>query len=278
MENLDTFSTVMFVDECLLDEERTRIFEQAITSTVKSEDIVVDAGTGSGILALFAAKAGAKKVYAVEVDNESAELARKSIAANEEGKRIEIVVSDVRLFKLSSAADVVTMELMDTGLISEQQALAMNALRENGVIDEHTKLIPMKVSCAIELVKYNFDFYGFHMPLVIQARNHGVDTRITNYLSERVVYQDIDFRDLVNTSVNKKVELIPTKDGEIDAVRLTTQTFLTPELSVWGTTDMNMPVIIPIKPTTVQKGQAIQLIVKYEMGKGFDHFSIAQTG
>lgn len=274
MENLDTFSTVMFVDECLLDEERTRIFEKAITATVKSGDIVVDAGTGSGILALFSARAGAEKVYALEVDDASADLARKSISANSDGKNIEVVSGDARAFTLPKAADVVTMELLDTGLISEQQAIVMNELRQNGVVDKHTKIIPMKVSSALELVSYDFDFYGFHMPLTMQARNQGVDTRITNYFSEKVRYQDVDLRDYVNTSVETEVSIIPTKDGEINAVRLTTETFLTPDLSVWETTDMNMPVVIPIKRTVVQKGRVVSLIVKYEMGKGFDSFSI----
>lgn len=274
MENLDTFSTVLFVDECLMDEERTHAFENAIQNTVKAGDIVVDAGTGSGILALFSARAGAAKVYGIEIDEASAALARKSVQANPGGKKIEVVVADARSFTLPAAADVVTMELMDTGLISEQQAVVMNALRKGGVIDRHTKLIPSKVVCAAELVSYDFDFYGFHMPLVMQARNNGVDARVTNYFSEKTPYQNVDFSDIVETIVKSRMTITPTKEGEVNAIRLTTQTFLTSEITVWGTSDMNMPVVIPIKPIQVKIGENVKVLIQYEMGKGLENFSL----
>jgi len=56
------FSSLLFVDECLLDEKRIKKFKSAIKESVRSGDIVVDAGTGSGIIALFAARAGARKL------------------------------------------------------------------------------------------------------------------------------------------------------------------------------------------------------------------------
>lgn len=43
--------------------------------------VVLDVGCGSGILSMFAAQAGAKKVYAVEASN-SAVYARKLVKAN----------------------------------------------------------------------------------------------------------------------------------------------------------------------------------------------------
>lgn len=52
---------------------------------------VLDVGTGSGILALFAAKAGARKVYAVEA-TDMAKHARRLVEANG--------VSPVRLSRL----------------------------------------------------------------------------------------------------------------------------------------------------------------------------------
>src|SRR3954469_20863020 len=50
----------------LRDETRTNAFREAIRQCVTSESVVLDLGTGSGILALFAAEAGARRVFAID--------------------------------------------------------------------------------------------------------------------------------------------------------------------------------------------------------------------
>ena len=50
----------------------------------------MDVGCGSGILSLFAAQAGAKKVYAVEASG-AAEIARTLIKANGFDSVIEVI-------------------------------------------------------------------------------------------------------------------------------------------------------------------------------------------
>ena len=61
---------------------RIRISLSSINISVDFKDkIVMDVGAGSGILSLFAAKAGAKKVYAIEA-SDVAKAATKLIEKN----------------------------------------------------------------------------------------------------------------------------------------------------------------------------------------------------
>jgi SAM-dependent methyltransferase len=58
----------------LQDESRTNAFREAIRRCVTPDSVVLDLGTGSGILALFAAEAGARRVFAIDATH-SADLA-----------------------------------------------------------------------------------------------------------------------------------------------------------------------------------------------------------
>lgn len=63
--------------EMLYDRIRTKAYEKAVTNIVKNGDVVLDVGSGTGIMAMFAAKAGESKVYAVERTGIT-EMAKKS--------------------------------------------------------------------------------------------------------------------------------------------------------------------------------------------------------
>jgi hypothetical protein len=60
--------------ELLLDSVRTNAYREAIRHFVKPDSMVLDIGTGSGILSFFACEAGARRVFAVETHH-TADLA-----------------------------------------------------------------------------------------------------------------------------------------------------------------------------------------------------------
>ena len=76
------------------DRVRTDAFQRAINSVVRRGDIVADVGAGSGILSVFAARAGAARVYAVEQTSIAA-LAEELAAANGVAEIVEVIHGDV---------------------------------------------------------------------------------------------------------------------------------------------------------------------------------------
>ena len=76
------------------DRVRTEAFRRAIDSVVRRGDIVLDVGAGSGILSVFAAQAGAARVYAVERTT-IAVLAQELAAANGVAETVRVIQGDV---------------------------------------------------------------------------------------------------------------------------------------------------------------------------------------
>src|SRR5215217_5144210 len=102
---------------CLKDRRHTLAFRRAIRSVVRPGDIVIDAGAGTGILSFFAAEAGARHVYAVEIDPLLAASLHRSIELNHLTRVVTVVSGDASTAPLPARADVFIGELIDTGLM-----------------------------------------------------------------------------------------------------------------------------------------------------------------
>ncbi|MEX1127395.1 MAG: 50S ribosomal protein L11 methyltransferase [Vicinamibacterales bacterium] len=84
---------------------------------------VTDVGTGSGVLAITAAKLGAAFVSAIDTDPDAVENARENIAANGVEKVVEAHVDDLSTTTVP-AADLVTANLTGTLLVHHAADLA----------------------------------------------------------------------------------------------------------------------------------------------------------
>lgn len=105
----------------LNDKERNQAYAEAIAVAAKNK-IVIDAGCGSGLLAMLAVKNGAKKVYAIEQDRTMSEIAERIISLNGFEKRIKIInktTKDLTLEDIPEKADLIITETFDCDLIGE---------------------------------------------------------------------------------------------------------------------------------------------------------------
>lgn len=87
----------------LEDDIRTGIYRKAILDNKElfQGKIVMDVGAGTSILSIFAAQAGAKKVYAVEASN-MADHAKALIAHNDLANIIEVICAKVEDIPIES--------------------------------------------------------------------------------------------------------------------------------------------------------------------------------
>src|SRR3989304_4082406 len=104
---IQTWSTAGTLYQVLMDKERTLKLKKTIKGTVRKGDVVVDIGTGSGILACFAIEAKAKFVYAIEMDPSNYRAASIVIQNNGMEDVIELIHADALEVKLPKKVDVV---------------------------------------------------------------------------------------------------------------------------------------------------------------------------
>jgi protein arginine N-methyltransferase 1 len=109
------------------DTARTGAYAGALRAVVRPDSVVLDIGTGSGILALLACRFGARKVYAVEPDD-IIQLAREAAAANGFADRIEFIQGISTRLDLREKVDVIVSDLrgvlpaLEQGLVSIMDA------------------------------------------------------------------------------------------------------------------------------------------------------------
>src|SRR5579863_2992981 len=93
----------------LMDEPRIRRYEQAIRVSVKPGDVVVDIGSAMGTFSLFAAQAGARHVYGIEVER-IVDVAREAAASAGLADRVTFIEGYSTDVTLPEPADVVLYE------------------------------------------------------------------------------------------------------------------------------------------------------------------------
>ena len=149
----------LYYQGMLGDERRMARYRAAIEAVVRPGDVVVDLGTGLGVLAIMAAQAGAEHVYAVDVRPQVISIAERVVADNGLSERISLICSDVMDVELPRQVDVIVNELIgdfgtDENIYECVRAVADRYLKDGG------RVIPNRLFTHIVGVTYDGELRG----------------------------------------------------------------------------------------------------------------------
>lgn len=160
-ESTDGWDATEMHVRMLRDESRTDAFRRAIEEVVRPGDVVLDIGTGTGVLAAFAARAGARKVYAVEASGIGC-LAAENFRRNGLDDRIELVRGWSTQVVLPERADVLVTETIGNEPLGERIVdTVFDAVRRHLVAKP--RIIPGRIRVVGTLVDVPTEFAARHL-------------------------------------------------------------------------------------------------------------------
>lgn len=115
------YSQFLHQGNMLADTVRTGLYQKSILENPTDfyDKVVLDIGTGSGILSFFALQAGAKKVYAVDA-SDAVNIAKVLAKHNGFEDRIEIIKGKIEEINLPEQVDVIISEPIGFMLVHER--------------------------------------------------------------------------------------------------------------------------------------------------------------
>ena len=175
----NSYSNTSIHETMLKDTVRTNAYERAILSNAESlfrNKIVLDVGCGTGVLSLFCAKAGARKVIAVDnsdVIKQAQEIAKLNghddVVTFVKGK-IETLLTDGSLPLLAGeTVDVIVSEWMGYGLFFETMLPSVMAARDtvlslgSGTMFPNVSRIYIEGGSDANRLDYWNDVHGINM-------------------------------------------------------------------------------------------------------------------
>lgn len=182
---LQSYSSLSVHETMIKDRSRTEWFLREIEGNKElfADKAVLDVGTGTGILALFAARAGARKVYAVEC-SEIAGLAQQLVTDNGFNGTVSIIRGNVEEIQLPEKVDIIVSEWMGFYLLHESMLMSVISARDrflkpNGaILPSAAKLF----AAPVNLASVWDDRVGLWTDA---ARTYGLDMRAAAALAQR---------------------------------------------------------------------------------------------
>jgi precorrin-6B methylase 2 len=225
------------------DDARVLAFQRAIRKFVRSDDVVLEIGVGTGILSATAALAGAKKVIAIE-PTRIADVARKVFDANGVGERVDIVPGESTKVDITEKADVLVAEVIGNHALGEG-VLAITRDAVSRFLKPDARLIPSRIrlhALPVTIPQDVMESIFITGSMVSRwTRDYGVDLspllasvetsdqwfniepqKATDWprLASAILLEEIDLKNITSLKVETSRAFTTDRDGELNGVLL----------------------------------------------------------
>jgi tetratricopeptide (TPR) repeat protein len=219
----------------LNDRARNDAFERAIARAAPGRRLALDIGTGSGLLAMMAARAGAERVVACEAIKPLAQVAARIVARNGYADRITVIAKrSTELVvgqDLPQPADLLISEILDAGLLGEgvmrtfRHATATLTTPDATIIPAGATVRGVLIECPMlrrinpisEISGFDLsEFDVFRNPVAHQSFD--ISREPHRAMSDFFELASFDFRRLPAEEATRSVELQAAADGTVHAI------------------------------------------------------------
>lgn len=266
---LGQFIPLQYHHNMLMDLNRMDNFKAAIRRQVFEGAKVLELGGGTGVLSWFAAQAAAK-VYCVEFNPDMVDEARRLLAMNRYGDKVEVIHADAFEYLPPEPVDIVICEMIHVAMLREKQVEVIENFKKRYVTKFGGPLplfIPEAVVMAVQPLQQTYDFSGYQAP-IIQFQQPGAFSADTVELAQPALYSIIDFSQPNDMHIKWEGSFTVEKAGTVSALRFVTKNILAVLMESSSTIDwLNHYMALPLaQPVTVKEGDLLQVSFQYRAG------------
>ncbi len=244
------------------DERRNESYRAAIRERVRDK-VVLEVGTGpEALLSRFCAAAGARRVYAIEMLQDSFDRASRRVRELGLDDRIEVIHGDATKVELPERADVCVSEIVGAIGGCEGAAVILNGVRH--LLAPGAQMIPARSAtlyAPVELPDGMLEELAFgplparYVEKIFAEVGNPFDLRVcvkgldhSHLLAQPRMFEDLDWRGTVSPSVRHEEHFEIERPGKLDGflVWLTLDTGAGESIDILKNEHCWLPVFFPL--------------------------------
>ena len=187
VRSTESFTQFYNHERMLADSIRMNFYYNGIKRNIMPGDIIVDLGTGTGILSFLAAQQKPEKIYAID-QSDFINVAR-SIAEYNNIKDIVFIKTNSRNFNSNEKVDVILHEQIGHGLFDENMVANILDLKKR-LLKENGKILPGKFELFIEPVCLKREY---KVPFIWENNIYGIDFQFLKNIGKLGRYESAGY-------------------------------------------------------------------------------------